>query len=59
MTQFGAAQCWRRIPEIALLTAAACASIAKTVAELASQQNGLIHQQLIEQLLALRWRVSP
>ena len=34
-------------------------AIAKTVAELASQQNGLIRQQLIEQLIALRRRVSP
>ena len=33
-------------------------AIAKTVAELASQQNELIRQQLIEQLIALRWRVS-
>jgi hypothetical protein len=34
-------------------------AIAKTVAELAGQQNGLIRQQLIEQLIALRRRVSP
>ena len=34
-------------------------AIAKTVAELASQQNGLIRQQLIEQLIALRRRISP
>jgi hypothetical protein len=36
-------------------------AIAKTVTELASQQNGLIRQQLIEQLTndALRQRVSP
>jgi hypothetical protein len=34
-------------------------AIAKTVAELASQQNALIRQQLIEQLIALRRRVSP
>jgi hypothetical protein len=34
-------------------------AIAKTVAELASQQSGLIRQQLIEQLIALQRRVSP
>jgi hypothetical protein len=34
-------------------------AIAKTVAELTSQQNGLIRQQLIEQLIALRRRISP
>jgi hypothetical protein len=33
-------------------------AIAKTVAELASQQNGLIRQQLIEQLIALRRATS-
>jgi hypothetical protein len=33
-------------------------AIAKTVAELAGQQNGLIRQQLIEQLIALRRGVS-
>jgi hypothetical protein len=34
-------------------------AIAKAVTELASRQNGLIRQQLIEQLIALRRRVSP
>jgi hypothetical protein len=34
-------------------------AIAKTVAELASQQNGAHPPELIEQLIALRRRVSP
>ena len=33
-------------------------AIAKTVAELTSQQNGLIRQQLIEQLIALRLGIA-
>ena len=37
-------------------------AVAKTVAELTSQQDGIIRQQVIEQLmqqLSLRRRVSP
>jgi hypothetical protein len=49
----------QRFPGQRLIAENLIDAIAKTVAELASQQNGLIRQQLIEQLIALRRRVAP